>query len=197
MLRLFDSIRKRSVGLLDPSPSPPSRHPCTLDYTYFYPSQRDQAQDLLQSQFWPGIDLGAELDTPWQGIIASYGQRVVGALFYDTSRSYHTAYITHICVAPGWQGCGIGKHLLHLAITAGSDVRWRVHADWVAGKDWLLHCMPANASAVSLYNRMGFKSEALVVGFYDGYANYSFMGRSGHALSPGRRNALFMRLRQY
>jgi hypothetical protein len=73
----------------------------------------------------------------------------------------------------------------------------RGHADVVTGKDWVLHCSPLNTPALNLYTRMGFKTEAYVVGFYDGYFDWRDGGMDEESISTrGRRNALYMRLRR-
>lgn len=185
-MKLMDAIRKTHNQEL----------PSSIDYTYFYPSHLEQAEDLLRRNLWPSISLTSELETPLQGLIASYGRQVVGALFFDTNPGCSTVYLTYCAVKSGWSSSGIARKLLYIAINGISNKKLP-HMDIVLRKDWVLHVMPTNIAAMILYSQMGFKSEAYVIGFYNGYVYWKDGAAGLDCVSTkARRNAVYMRLRQ-
>jgi len=132
-----------------------------------------QVHELLTTAFWPGIDISASLANPIKcTIVATYKLLVVGVALISPPPD--DAYITYIAVKTGWENSGIGLTMLYHLIKSNHT------------RDITLH-VSANSDAMLLYNKIGFKSEGFVVGFYQDYL---------HPKSQACRNALRLRLRQ-
>jgi len=93
-------------------------------------------------------------------LVALEGPVVVGYLVTDVAAS--TAYVTSIAVRPDRRRRGLGAALL----------RWAIQ--WAAGQRagrMALHVSAANAPAIALYARFGFRAVATVPRYYaDGSA---------------------------
>ncbi|KAJ3072513.1 Cysteine-rich protein 2-binding protein [Podochytrium sp. JEL0797] len=143
----------------------------SIDYVYFQPMHKQQVNEMLSRQFWPGIDVSEHLDRPDLSVVALYKRVVVGCAFIMPD-----GYITFIMVKPGWQRAGIARFMLHHLIQSVQSY----------GKDVTLH-VSANNRAMILYQSFGFKAEEFVVNFYDKYLPVG---------SQECRNALFLRMRR-
>ncbi|KAJ3003147.1 UNVERIFIED_CONTAM: Cysteine-rich protein 2-binding protein, partial [Siphonaria sp. JEL0065] len=123
----------------------------SIDYVYFHPMHRDQVNEMLSRQFWPGIDVSEHLSRPDLSVIALYKKVVIGCAFIMPD-----GYISYIMVRPGWQRAGIATFMLYHLIQAVESY----------GKDVTLH-VSANNRAMMLYQSFGFKAEEFIVNFYD------------------------------
>ncbi|TAL74053.1 MAG: ribosomal-protein-alanine N-acetyltransferase [Rhodanobacter sp.] len=72
-------------------------------------------------------------------LIAGYGILSVGA---------GEAHVLNICIAPGWRGNGLGRHLLGRLL----DV-----ARWSGAERVFLEVRPSNPHAKALYDSVGFR----------------------------------------
>ncbi|KAI0244822.1 hypothetical protein L0F63_001612 [Massospora cicadina] len=143
--------------------------PMPIDFCYLLPQHLPQVNQLLSRLFWTGIDMSESLQYPDYSIVVVYGRLVIGCAFMTP-----THYITYLAIAPGWQGCGLGKVLLYLLVRKSN------------GHDVTLH-VSTNNPALLLYQQFGFKAEQFLVNFYDKYIPPN---------SALHRNAFFVRLRQ-
>ncbi|KAI9337483.1 hypothetical protein BDR26DRAFT_803999 [Obelidium mucronatum] len=143
----------------------------SIDYVYFHPMHKEQVNEMLSRQFWPGIDVSEHLSRPDLSIIALYKRVVIGCAFIMPD-----GYISYIMVRPGWQRAGIAKFMLFHLIQAVESY----------GKDVTLH-VSANNRAMMLYQSFGFKAEQFIVNFYDKFIPSN---------SRECRNALFLRMRR-
>ncbi|KAL7739726.1 hypothetical protein ACLKA6_012705 [Drosophila palustris] len=150
--------------------SHPSRS--TVDFCYVRPQHIPAVNALLQSVFWPGIDVSECLTYPDYSVVALYKKLVVGCGFLVPDVGYNEAYISFMAVRHNWQRSGIASFMLyHLIQTCMS-------------KDITLHVSASN-SAVMLYQKFGFKIEEVILDFYDKYLPID---------SKQSRNAFFLRL---
>ncbi|KNC97342.1 uncharacterized protein SPPG_07270 [Spizellomyces punctatus DAOM BR117] len=141
----------------------------SIDYVYLEKGMLEQVNGVLCRMFWPDIDVSENLLYPDFSIVALYKRVVVGCAFMTPE-----GYISYIAVRPGWGSAGIGRFMLfHLIQVAGT-------------RDVTLH-VSANNKAMVLYQRLGFKPEEFIVGFYDKYLP---------AESKECKNAFFVRLRR-
>ncbi|KAJ3173151.1 Cysteine-rich protein 2-binding protein [Geranomyces variabilis] len=125
---------------------------------------------LLSATFWPGISVKEALQYPDFTIVATHARRLVVAVAIMTP----DGYLSYIAVRPGWEGAGLARFMLfHLIQT-------------IPGRDITLH-VSANNKAMLLYQRLGFKPEEFIVGFYNKYLP---------AESQACKNAFFVRLRR-
>ncbi|XP_075152871.1 ada2a-containing complex component 2 [Haematobia irritans] len=148
----------------------PSRAP--IDFCYVRPHHISAVNSLLQSEFWPGIDMSECLSYPDYSVVALYKKLVIGCGFLVPDVGFNEAYISFMAVRPGWQRSGIGTFMLyHLIQTCMT-------------KDITLHVSATNP-AVVLYQKFGFKMEEVVLNFYDKYLPFE---------SKDSRHALFLRL---
>ncbi|XP_026844401.1 cysteine-rich protein 2-binding protein [Drosophila persimilis] len=148
----------------------PTRSP--IDFCYVRPQHIPAVNALLQSAFWPNIDVSECLSYPDYSVVALYKKLVIGCGFLVPDVGYNEAYISFMAVRPNWQRSGIASFMLyHLIQTCMS-------------KDITLHVSASN-SAVMLYQKFGFKIEEIIVDFYDKYLPMD---------SKQSRNALFLRL---
>ncbi|XP_022230626.2 cysteine-rich protein 2-binding protein [Drosophila obscura] len=148
----------------------PTRSP--IDFCYVRPQHIPAVNALLQSAFWPNIDVSECLSYPDYSVVALYKKLVVGCGFLVPDVGYNEAYISFMAVRPNWQRSGIASFMLyHLIQTCMS-------------KDITLHVSASNP-AVMLYQKFGFKIEEIIVDFYDKYLPLD---------SKQSRNALFLRL---
>ncbi|XP_013114167.2 cysteine-rich protein 2-binding protein [Stomoxys calcitrans] len=148
----------------------PSRAP--IDFCYVRPNHIAAVNSLLQTVFWPGIDMSECLSYPDYSVVALYKKLVVGCGFLVPDVGFNEAYISFMAVRPGWQRSGIGTFMLyHLIQTCMT-------------KDITLHVSATNP-AVVLYQKFGFKMEEVVLNFYDKYLPFE---------STDSRHALFLRL---
>ncbi|XP_034666089.1 cysteine-rich protein 2-binding protein [Drosophila subobscura] len=148
----------------------PARSP--IDFCYVRPQHIPAVNALLQSSFWPNIDVSECLSYPDYSVVALYKKLVIGCGFLVPDVGYNEAYISFMAVRPNWQRSGIASFMLyHLIQTCMS-------------KDITLHVSASN-SAVMLYQKFGFKIEEIIVDFYDKYLPLN---------SKQSRNALFLRL---
>ncbi|KAI9145467.1 hypothetical protein BKA69DRAFT_1047825 [Paraphysoderma sedebokerense] len=140
-----------------------------IDYVYLQEKHIPQVNQLLQRNFWPGIDVSESLLFPEFSIVALYKHLVIGCALMTPE-----GYISYIAVSKGWEGTGIGKFM----------VWWLCQS--LPSKDITLH-VSANNPAMILYQKFGFKCESFIVHFYDRYLPSD---------STECKNAFFLRLRQ-
>ncbi|XP_012160091.1 cysteine-rich protein 2-binding protein isoform X2 [Ceratitis capitata] len=127
-----------------------------IDFCYVRPNHIAAVNALLQTSFWPGIDMSECLSYPDYSVVALYKKLVVGCGFLVPDVGYNEAYISFMAVRPGWQRCGIGTFMLyHLIQTC-------------MAKDITLHVSASNP-AVVLYQKFGFKIEEVILDFYEKY----------------------------
>ncbi|XP_055837948.1 cysteine-rich protein 2-binding protein [Episyrphus balteatus] len=144
----------------------------TVDFCYVRPNHIAAVNALLQSYFWPGIDMSECLSYPDFSVVAMYKKLVVGCAFLVPDVGFNEAYISFMAVRPGWQRSGIASFMLyHLIQTCMS-------------KDITLHVSATNP-AVCLYQKFGFKIEEVILGFYEKYLPID---------SKHSRHAFFLRL---
>lgn len=144
----------------------------TVDFCYVRPNHIAAVNALLQSNFWPGIDMSECLSYPDFSVVALYKKLVVGCAFLVPDVGFNEAYISFMAVRPGWQRSGIASFMLyHLIQTCMS-------------KDITLHVSATNP-AVCLYQKFGFKIEEVILGFYEKYLPID---------SKHSRHAFFLRL---
>lgn len=149
---------------------PPERS--SIDFCYVKPQHIPAVNSLLQRTFWPGIDMSDSLSCPDFSIVALYKKLVVGCAFLVPDACHNEAYISFLAVRHDWDRCGIGSFMLyHLTQTSH-------------GKDITLHVSASN-SAVCLYQKFGFKTEELVLDFYEKFLPVD---------SPHSPHALLLRL---
>ncbi|KAH8413318.1 hypothetical protein KR009_009992, partial [Drosophila setifemur] len=147
-LKLMCELQHRVNG------SHPSRS--TIDFCYVRPQHIPAVNALLQSSFWPNIDVSECLSYPDYSVVALYKKLVVGCGFLVPDVGFNEAYISFMAVRPNWQRSGIASFMLyHLIQTCMS-------------KDITLHVSATN-SAVMLYQKFGFKMEEIILDFYDKY----------------------------
>lgn len=131
---------------------PPERS--SIDYCYAKPQHIPAVNSLLQQLFWPGIDMSESLSYPDFTVVALYKKLVIGCAFLVPDVCHNEAYISFLAVRPGWDRCGIASFMLyHLTQTSH-------------GKDVTLHVSASNP-AICLYQKFGFKTEELVLDFYE------------------------------
>ncbi|XP_070133199.1 cysteine-rich protein 2-binding protein isoform X2 [Drosophila bipectinata] len=146
----------------------------TIDFCYVRPQHIPAVNALLQSSFWPNIDVSECLTYPDYSVVALYKKLVVGCGFLVPDVGYNEAYISFMAVRPNWQRSRIASFMLyHLIQTCSS-------------KDITLHVSASN-SAVMLYQKFGFKIEEIILDFYDTYLPLD---------SKQSRNAFFLRLQR-
>ncbi|XP_017016547.1 cysteine-rich protein 2-binding protein [Drosophila kikkawai] len=163
-LKLMCELQHRVSGL----------HPtrATIDFCFVRPQHIPAVNALLQSSFWPNIDVSECLSYPDYSVVALYRKLVIGCGFLVPDVGYNEAYISFMAVRPNWQRSGIASFMLyHLIQTCMT-------------KDITLH-VSANSSAVMLYQKFGFKMEEIILDFYDKYLPLD---------SKQSRNAFFLRL---
>lgn len=131
---------------------PPERS--SIDFCYAKPQHIPAVNSLLQQLFWPGIDMSESLNYPDFTVVALYKKLVIGCGFLVPDVCQNEAYISFLAVRPGWNRCGIASFMLyHLTQTSH-------------GKDVTLHVSATNP-AICLYQKFGFKTEELVLDFYE------------------------------
>ncbi|XP_016945249.3 cysteine-rich protein 2-binding protein [Drosophila suzukii] len=146
----------------------------TIDFCFVRPQHIPAVNALLQSSFWPNIDVSECLSYPDYSVVALYKKLVIGCGFLVPDVGYNEAYISFMAVRPSWQRSGIASFMLyHLIQTCMS-------------KDITLHVSATN-SAVMLYQKFGFKMEEIILDFYDKYMPLD---------SKQSRNAFFLRLQR-
>lgn len=144
----------------------------TIDFCYVKPHHIPAVNSLLQTTFWPGIDMSDSLNYPDFTIIALYKKLVIGCAFLIPDACHNEAYISYFTVRHGWDRSGIGSFMLyHLTQTSH-------------GKDIKLHVSASNP-AVCLYQKFGFKTEELELDFYEKFLSID---------SPHSPHALLLRL---
>ncbi|XP_067623880.1 cysteine-rich protein 2-binding protein [Eurosta solidaginis] len=128
----------------------------TIDFCYVRPNHIAAVNALLQSTFWPGIDMSECLSYPDYSVVALYKKLVVGCGFLVPDVGFNEAYISFMAVRPNWQRSGIGTFMLyHLIQTCMT-------------KDITLHVSASNP-AIVLYQKFGFKIEEVIHDFYEKY----------------------------
>ncbi|XP_044263521.1 cysteine-rich protein 2-binding protein isoform X2 [Tribolium madens] len=132
----------------------PPRAP--IDYTYVQPEHIPAINSLCNNFFWSGIDLTECLQYPDFSCVVLYRKLIVGFAFLVPNVKYTENYISFIFTRPGWRNVGIGKFMLYHLIQTS------------LGKDITLH-VSINNPALFLYQKFGFKVEAVVLNFYDKY----------------------------
>lgn len=144
----------------------------TIDFCYAKPQHIPAVNSLLQKTFWPGIDMSECLSYPDFTVIALYRKLIVGCAFLVPDACHNEAYVSFLAVRDGWDRSGIASFMLyHLTQTSH-------------GKDITLHVSASNP-AICLYQKFGFKTEELVLGFYEKYLPMN---------SPHSPHALLLRL---
>lgn len=144
----------------------------TIDFLYAKPQHISAVNSLLQTTFWPGIDMSESLSYPEFTVVAMYKKLVIGCAFLVPDVCHNEAYISFLAVKVGWDRCGIGSFMLyHLTQTSH-------------GKDIKLHVSASNP-AICLYQKFGFKIEELVLDFYEKFLPVD---------SPHSPHALLLRL---
>ena len=127
-----------------------------VDYCYVQPIHIPAVNALCNDFFWPGIDLTECLQYPEFSCVVMYRKLLIGFAFMVPDVKFNEAYISFILVHPDWQRCGIATSMIyHLIQTC-------------MGKDITLHVSPSNPSML-LYQKFGFKAEALILDFYKKY----------------------------
>lgn len=112
------------------------------------------------------------LNYPDFTVVPLYKKLVAGCAFMVPDVGHNEAYISFMAVRPCWQRSGIATFMLyHLTQTC-------------MGKDITLHVSASN-KAVCLYQKFGFKTEQVILNFYEKYFPYT---------SPESRHALLLRL---
>ncbi|KAL1742118.1 hypothetical protein HDZ31DRAFT_84355 [Schizophyllum fasciatum] len=146
--------------------------PAPLIYTCLAREHLPQVHDILQRTFWTGINVSDSLDYSPERctIVVLYKRIVVGVAIMSSPQE---PYITYLAVRAGWEGCQIATKMIYHLV------------DLNPYKDITLH-VSANNPAMLLYNRVGFKAEEFVLGFYD-----EFLPRDARA----SKNAFRLRLR--
>ncbi|KAL1668884.1 hypothetical protein GGF50DRAFT_123656 [Schizophyllum commune] len=131
-----------------------------------------QVHDLLQRTFWDGIDVSDSLEYSPERctVVVLYRRVVVGVAIMSSPQE---TYITYLAVRSGWEGCQIATKMIYHLVSLNPY------------KDITLH-VSANNPAMLLYNRVGFKAEEFVLGFYD-----EFLPKDARA----SKNAFRLRLR--
>ncbi|ODQ52288.1 hypothetical protein SAICODRAFT_35707 [Saitoella complicata NRRL Y-17804] len=157
----------------NPTPSVPIPPPSPIDYLPFSRAHLSQANALLQSLFWPGIELTDYLSLDSGiGVVALYRSLLVGCAFATPE-----GYISYVGTRPNWDRAGIGKFMVwYLVERLGKEV----------GVDVTLHVRADNPAMV-MYQRFGFKPEAFIVDFYDKFVEEG---------SDVCKNAMLLRLRR-
>ncbi|XP_017469362.1 PREDICTED: cysteine-rich protein 2-binding protein isoform X2 [Rhagoletis zephyria] len=89
----------------------PFRSP--IDFCYVRPNHIAAVNALLQTSFWPGIDMSECLSYPDYSVVALYKKLVVGCGFLVPDVGFNEAYISFMAVRPNWQRCGIGTFMLY------------------------------------------------------------------------------------
>ncbi|KAJ3171845.1 Cysteine-rich protein 2-binding protein [Geranomyces variabilis] len=141
-----------------------------ISFQYLTAALLPDVDALLSATFWPGISVKEALQYPDFTIVATHARRLVVAVAIMTP----DGYLSYIAVRPGWEGAGLARFMLfHLIQT-------------IPGRDITLH-VSANNKAMLLYQRLGFKPEEFIVGFYNKY-----LPAESHAC----KNAFFVRLRR-
>jgi ribosomal protein S18 acetylase RimI-like enzyme len=131
----------------------PCAHAAPLRYRRLAPWLVAKVNRLLVSQFWRGIDVAPCLVHPELTCVATYRRLVVGCALLSPE-----GYLSYVAVAPQWRGYGIGSRLVFLALEQLDR-----------SVDVTLHVSPTNTGAVVMYQRLGFKIDKWLVGFYRGY----------------------------
>ena len=140
----------------------------TIDFCYLSVHHISAVNSLLQETFWPGIDMSDALSYPDFTIVALYKKLVIGCAFLIPDACHNEAYISFLSVRPCWDRSGIASFMLyHLTQTS-------------QGKDITLHVSASNP-AICLYQKFGFKTEELVLNFYEKYLP-KYSSHSPHAL---------------
>ena len=134
---------------------------------------------LLNQPAFPNYTVKDMMSDLSHAIVALYGHLPVGYLAIDHSHQQPTTAYMHILwVHPHFRRLGIAKRLLYLGLKKYEGKR-----------DVLLHVDCGNTEAMCIYQLFGFKSEAFLLGFYEG---------ESHLLPSSSRNgnAFYMRLRK-
>ncbi|BFZ62240.1 hypothetical protein YB2330_003327 [Saitoella coloradoensis] len=157
----------------NPTPTLPIPPPSSIDYLPFSRTHLSQANGLLHSLFWPGIDLTDYLSPDsGMGVVALYRSLLIGCAFATPD-----GYISYVATRPNWDRAGIGKFMVwYLVQKLGKEV----------GVDVTLHVRADNPAMV-MYQRFGFKPEAFIVDFYDKFVEEG---------SDVCKNAMLLRLRR-
>lgn len=144
----------------------------SINFCYVKAHHIPAINSLLQATFWPGIDMSEALSYPDFTIVALYKKLVIGCAFLVPDACHNEAYISFLAVRPSWERSGIASFMLyHLTQTSH-------------GKDITLHISATNP-AICLYQKFGFKTEELILDFYEKYLPID---------SPHSPHALFLRL---
>lgn len=163
-LKLMCEVKHAASGKV------PTRSP--IDFCYVKPHHITAINALLQATFWPGIDMSESLGYPDFTVVALYKKLVVGCAFLVPDVCHNEAYISFLAVRPAWERSGIATFMLyHLTQTSH-------------GKDITLHVSASNP-AICLYHKFGFKTEELILNFYEKFLPID---------SPHSPHALFLRL---
>ena len=147
-LKILRDIQKRC--------SVKSNYNWPVDYCYVQPMHIPAVNALCRDFFWSGIDLTECLQYPEFSCVVMYRKLLIGFAFMVPDVKFNEAYISFILVHPDWRRCGIATNMIyHLIQTC-------------MGKDITLHVSPSNPSML-LYQKFGFKAEALILDFYKKY----------------------------
>lgn len=105
---------------------------------------------------WPGaMFLGELLCDDSVAIVAERGGDVVGYLMArDQAETWH---VLNVCVAPEARGAGLGARLVRELFARTEDR---------AGRGYTLEVRTSNATAIRLYERLGFVGEGVRPGYY-------------------------------
>lgn len=132
------------------------------------------------------------LSYPDFSVVALYKKLVIGCAFLVPNVSHNEAYISYMAVRPEWQRAGIASFMLYHLTQVGlifncfcfPDFKFNFNFQTCMGKDVTLHVSATNP-AVCLYQKFGFKTEEVILDFYDKYLPID----SSHS-----RHAFFLRL---
>ena len=166
-LKFSRDIRKRFGNGED-------RRQWPIDYCYVQPNHIPAVNSLCAEFFWPGNDLTECLKYREFSCVVLYRKLLIGFAFMVPDVNYNEAYISFIFVHPDWQRAGIATYMIyHLIQTC-------------MGKDITLHVSPSNPFMI-LYQKFGFKTEELLLDFYEKYIP---------SPNKGCKHAFFLRLQR-
>lgn len=151
---LMEDIRAH-YALKFPSRAVVQESVAPITYVTLTAEHLPQVHDILHRSFWSGIDISDSLQhVPEKAtIVAMYKRLVVGCAILSSPVE---TYITYLAVRAGWENAQIATAMLFHLISRNPN------------KDITLH-VSTNNPAMLLYNRVGFKAEEFIVGFYEDY----------------------------
>jgi len=135
-MSLFSSLKLREWQTADIAPMAEIEQ-----QAYPYPWSAGILRDCLEAGHWGWVASS-------RGEIAAYA--VVQAVLDE-------AHLLNVCVAPGWQGLGVGRGMLQ------SVMQQCLERDMTR---MLLEVRASNISAIGLYRSLGFQQDGVRKGYY-------------------------------